>query len=672
MRDSIVIIAEKPKAAEKIAKALGLRAKSRLHSVPYWRGLMNGEKVLILTAAGHLFSLKPDGRGYPIFKYEWVPRYEVDRSAYHTKKFLATIEKLGKGAKEYINACDYDIEGSVIGYHIIRYLGGLDRAKRAKFSSLTSEELRKAFSNLRELDRLMVEAGLCRHELDWIWGINISRALMDIYRALSGERRILSAGRVQSPTLMEVIKRQIERDTFVPEVTVDIVVHVSAGSEKYKLENKFSPPQTIQEARDIAKRLRNEKQLTVTSVHKEVRKTFPPPPFNLPDLQVEASRVSGMSPSETLRLAESLYLDSLISYPRTNSQKLPKDLNHKDIVLKLSRLKPYAEYCKKLIRREELISRDGRKEDPAHPAIYPTGYLPHKRLSRRQWLIYDLIVRRYLASLSNPLVTERTEYLLKGAGMSFALRGQVILDSGWLGIYRYVKVIEKQLPKLMVGSKIPLESVRIIKKYSRPPPKYTRTSLLKWMESVNIGTEATRAEIIEVLVKRGYLSAGKGLDATDLGWRVAAVLKKFFSEVITVDLTRDFERKLNDVSLGKVSREEVVNEAKSFLEPRLNEVKRMLRDTNSIGKNGRSTSFLGGSGTKCDVCGRNASITRGSLHLCEMHGLAYDRIMDGYNYWSNRLGTDFRTYLKELITLKNTGKYVKDLADYLLRRNNEI
>ncbi len=663
-----MIIAEKPKAAEKIAQALGLKHKSRLYSVPYWIGSVNGKRALLLSAAGHLFSLKPNGRGYPVFKYEWVPRYEVDRNASHTKKFLAVIEKLGKGAKEYVNACDYDIEGSVIGYQIIRYLNGLDRAKRAKFSSLTSEELRKAFSSVKELDKLMVEAGLCRHELDWIWGINISRALMDMYKTLSGERLILSAGRVQSPTLMEVINRQVERHTFVPEVTVDIAVYVSIDHAKYKLENKFSPPQTLSKARAIAKMLRDKKQLTVTKVYKETRKTVPPPPFNLPDLQVEASRVGGIPPSETLRIAESLYLDSLISYPRTNSQKLPKDLRHRDIVMKLSGLKPYAEYCKELLKKKELVPREGRKEDPAHPAIYPTGYLPRKKLSRRQWLVYDLIVRRYLASLSKPLLTERTEYLMEGAGLFFALRGQVILERGWLRIYRYVKANEKQLPRLSEGFEIPLESVRIIKKYSKPPPKYTRSSLLKWMESVNIGTEATRAEIIDVLLRRGYLRTGKGLEVTDLGWKVATVLKKFFNEVITVNLTRDFERKLNDVSLGKVSRKEVVDEAISFLEPRLNEIKRTLRGIKDLEKSERPNSLLGGSKTKCVVCGEDAFFIRGSLHLCEMHGLAYDRIIRGYNCWSNRLGIDFHTYLKELIKLKNTGKYAKELANYLLRK----
>ena len=668
----IVVIAEKPKAAARIAQALGLNTRLRLYSVPYWKGLFNGEEVILLSAAGHLFSLKPIGRGYPIFNYEWVPRYEIDRKASHTEKFLAVIEKLGKGAKEYINACDYDIEGSVIGYQIIKHLKGLERARRVKFSSLTLEELRKAFANVNKLDKFMVEAGLCRHELDWIWGINVSRALMNIYRTLTGGRLILSAGRVQSPTLMEVIRRQVERSTFVPEVIVDIAVHVSIGNVRYKLENRFQPPQTLSKAREIVNKLRSGGEITITKALKEIKKISPPPPFNLPDLQVEASRVIGISPSETLRIAESLYLDSLISYPRTNSQKLPRNLRHKDILLKLSRLKTYTAYCNELIRKERLSPREGGKKDPAHPAIYPTGYLPRRKLSRKQWLVYDLIVRRYLASLSKPVVVEKTVYFMESAGLVFALRGQVILDSGWLKIYKYFKISEKLLPNLSEGSRMRFDSARIIKKYSKPPPKYTRSSLLKWMESVNIGTEATRANIIDVLLKRRYLKSERGLEVTELGWKVANVLKKFFDEIITVELTRAFERKLNEVGLSREPREKVVDEVISFLEPRLNRVKNLLKEIKAEDKPSHLKSLFRAPQTKCDICGREAYVTRKSLHLCELHGVAYDKVLKGFDYWNARLGIDFRTYLKNIVKLKNTGKYAKEVADYLWRNNLKV
>ena len=197
----MLIIAEKPKAARKIAGALGLKGFGRVYGIPYWYGYYRGEYVVVSSTAGHLFTLVTDKRSYPVFEYRWVPRWEGERGASFLKKFYSALKSLARGAKAFVNACDYDIEGSVIGYLIIKELGDVRRAKRAKFSSLTPQELRKSFQSLMPLDWDMIESGLCRHELDWIWGINVSRALMHMFRRVMSYRKPLSAGRVQSPTL---------------------------------------------------------------------------------------------------------------------------------------------------------------------------------------------------------------------------------------------------------------------------------------------------------------------------------------------------------------------------------------------------------------------------------------------------------------------------------------
>ncbi|MFN3268598.1 MAG: DNA topoisomerase, partial [Zestosphaera sp.] len=204
MRDSgyVLVIAEKPKAADKIAVALNLSTRKVVDGVRVWKGFFNGRRFLVAPAVGHLFSLDTEERDFPVFTYRWVPRWLVEKKSRYARKYYEVLKKLARGASEYVNACDYDIEGSVIGYLIIKNFGDLSRSRRAKFSSLTREELVNAFKNLQPLDVRMVEAGLCRHEIDWIWGINVSRALMSYYKKVFGNFKVLSAGRVQTPTLI--------------------------------------------------------------------------------------------------------------------------------------------------------------------------------------------------------------------------------------------------------------------------------------------------------------------------------------------------------------------------------------------------------------------------------------------------------------------------------------
>ncbi|MCD6323610.1 MAG: DNA topoisomerase I [Desulfurococcales archaeon] len=668
--DVYLIIAEKPKAAAKIAYALRFKKAGGKSGVPFWIGRLNGAKAYIAPAAGHLYSLKPRSPGYPVFEYEWAPRYEVERGAAYTRKFLTLISKLSKSATAYINACDYDIEGSVIGYLIIRFLGDEKRAYRVKFSSLTPEDLSAAFKKVSPLDTGMIEAGLCRHELDWIWGINVSRALMEIFKAVTGKRYVLSAGRVQSPTLMEALKRQNERSTFVPEIYFTLDVWVEVNGKKFKLTNEFAPPLTREDSIRIAKYLRRAGEAQVVSVKEEPKSLRPPPPFNLPDLQTEASRVLGLSPSQTLRIAEGLYLNSLISYPRTNSQRLPPSLNNRKIVEGLSRINVYQGYCRKILSMAELRPASGKKVDPAHPAIYPTGYTPNRKLSRREWRLYDLIVRRYLAAFGPAAKMSYTTYELRVGDYRFSLKGGFIVNPGWTEVYRFINLRQKEVPRLREGERISIASVKVVRKYSVPPPKYTKVTLLKWMESVDIGTEATRADILEVLFKRGYLKQGSnGVEVTELGSEVASLLGRFFNEIVSVNLTRSFEEKLEMVKAGKMARKEVVKEAVEYLRPRLEEVKDLIKKYRS-----EEATYLhevlgrGIKGRKCAICGRLAEgSTDDGVPLCGLHLRAYRNVISRYSLWKERSGVGFCKYLRSIIKSSKTGKLAKEIASYLMR-----
>ncbi len=667
----VLVIAEKTRAASRIAQALGLRFGGKVYGVPFWEGRFNGRYYVVAPAAGHLFSLKTNDRSYPVFSYEWVPRWLTEKNAGYTKKYYMAIQALAKSAALFVNACDFDIEGSVIGYLIIKMLGDVRKASRVKFSSLTIEELREAFrSRLPGLDWDMIEAGLCRHELDWIWGINVSRALMDIYKLLEGKKLTLSAGRVQSPTLLEVLKRYVERETFVPSVFFNIALYIEINGKTYKLQQASPPLKRHEEAKNIASMLRETGFIEVADAEQFVKKLNPPPPFNLPDLQVEASRILGLSPSMTLKLAEDLYLDSLISYPRTNSQKLPPTLNNRKIIENLGKLLCYRSYASELISRGILRPVMGTKDDPAHPAIYPTGYLPTRELKGRKGQLYDLIVRRYLACFYNPALIRSVSYKFRFKSLTFVLNGQRVIRGEWLRVYPYTTVNEVNVPYLRKGDKVRIAKVRIIKAYSKPPSHYSKTALLKWMESVGIGTEATRADIIETLFRRGYLKkSGKAAVITELGILVAKILSRLFSELTSINLTREFEQALELVRLRKTSRLEVVNKAKEVLEPRLIMVKNivMSKDQDKLRKliEGDEVEL------KCLICGRTCAynLAIGSnTCFCEFHALAYERILKKYSEWREAIGMNFLDYLNELLRIKLSGKFVKEVARAIITR----
>ncbi len=659
-----LVIAEKPKAARKIAEALsyGRAVKKTLYNVPYWVLRYNGSYVVVASAVGHLYGLTTSEHGYPVFNYFWAPLYEIDDKASYTRKYLAVLKKLATRAKVFVNACDYDVEGSVIGYMVIKEIGDLRRAKRMKFSSLVDSELRAAFHNLQPLDWPMIEAGLCRHELDWLWGINISRALMDAVKHVTGRKVILSAGRVQTPTLVEVAKREVSRRLHVPlpRFSVKVVARTLSGDTIQLTLNE--EPRTITEAREIAKKVRSAGFLVVTNVEKRVQTEPPPPPFNLGDLQAEAYRVYKLSPMTTQKIAEDLYLDALISYPRTNSQKLPPNLNNRAILESLSRQKEYRELVTDLLRETGgiLKPRQGTKDDPAHPAIHPTGKPPARNISRKHKAIYDLIVRRYLACFAKPAQIAKFGLTAKLGRYSFSASGSAVLRKGWMKYYPFTSKGET-LPKLpRPGEKLLVVSVKVATTYTKPPEAFTKASIVKWMEGVGIGTEATRARIVETLFDRGYLkSVGGKVRVTDLGLAVAELIETYFPDLSSVKLTRTFEEYMEMIRAGRMRRDEVIAEAKKVILMLISEFEKKKRDVGIA--LARSIGIIP-SEPKCAVCTRLAEMEG----LCKYHYEALQRAISYYREWKERMGVSFGEYLQKISKLKTTGEWVREVAEAIL------
>ncbi len=569
-----LIITEKPDAASRIAVALdaaGKPQKAVEKGVPYYVA-HRGEKIVVVPALGHLYTVlgETERRGqFPVFKVKWVPRYEAERGASRIRVWLQAIAKLAKDADTLIDACDYDIEGSIIGYCILKYAcGGRENAaKRMKYSTLMEEELQKSYANLLpHLDFALIEAGLARHEVDWLYGINLSRALTSAAKNTSGQYATLSTGRVQGPTLKFLALREKSIGSFVPTPYWSVKARVKIGKAVFEAEHEKKVFETLQEAEVAVNACKGGKG----KVEKGEMKRFlqaPPLPFDLGALQSEAYRFFGYTPMRTSSVAQRLYLDALISYPRTSSQKLPPQIGYEGILRNLAKMREYTKLAGELLAKPELKPTEGKKQDPAHPAIYPTGKLPEKPLVAAEKNIWNLVVRRFMAVFGEPAVRQVVEDTINVNGEKFLLAGRQTLEEGWLSFYQpFVRLGDAPLPAMEKGQEINVEKVALEDKFTKPPPRYNPSSLLRKMEKADIGTKATRAGILQTLYDRRYIREDP-IEVTGLGFEVTDILRKYCPSVVSVEFTRKLEEKMDDAQQGKLTREQIFAEAVEILKP---------------------------------------------------------------------------------------------------------
>src|SRR4030042_1018127 len=529
-----VVITEKPDAARRIALALDVEEKpQRLteNRMPYYVARREKE-IIVVPALGHLYTVAPEKKErsqYPTFNYRWVPRHLAEKNAHQIRAWLEAISKLAQNAGEFIDACDYDIEGSIIGYSILKHAcGGKEReAKRMKYSTLTKEELEKSYNTLlQHLDFALIEAGLARHEVDWLYGINLSRALTTAAKNYSGKYATLSTGRVQGPALKFIADRERRIKSFVPTPYWQIRVHVEVDGQTFEAQYEKEKMEIQKEAQEVQNACTG-KNGQVDEVEAKQFQQLPPIPFDLGLLQSEAYRLFGYMPKRTAIIPQRLYLDALISSPRTSSQKLPPTINYKAILKNLSTIPEYRKLAQDLLAQPTLKPIQGGKEDPAHPAIYPTGKLPPRELERYEKNVLDLVVRRFMSALAESATKQRIKLTIKMGDKNFFLNGMRVLKMGWVHNYApYVRDQETILPSLTEGQAVTVRSFKVDEKFTNPLPKHNPSSLLKKMETANIGTKATRADIIQTLYDRRYIQDER-INVTDLGYEILEVLEKY-------------------------------------------------------------------------------------------------------------------------------------------------
>ena len=604
-----LIISEKANAAKKIAQFLaeGPVKEGKHRSVPYHTFTWKGEESVSVGLKGHVLN--------PEFPEEYSNWQKVEPSELIDAEILKSVSEKGvanavkslaKKADRVVIATDFDREGELIGVEALSLTFEanprlIDHVERSRYSALTKGEVTRAFDNLVDVSRELADAGEARQDIDLIWGATLTRWVSRATKRYGSA--FLSVGRVQSPTLVLIAERERERRAFVPEPYWELVGTLRNGGDPFSVHHAHGRFKDEAEAREAHQNLTD--TATVTEVKQKSATRPPPTPFNTTGFLTAAASL-GIGPSRAARIAEDLYTDGYISYPRTDNTVYPRSLDLREVLGQLKRVEGVGQYAEKLLASDKLSPTRGKRETTDHPPIYPTGYASRKALRDDQWKIYQLVVRRFLATLSGPAKTLRTTLRFDSGGEPLTTSGTVVTEEGWLGVYFYGRRADEELPALNEGDEVDVLEAEVLSKETQPPGRYGQGRLIKLMEDFGLGTKATRPNIIQNLYDRGYVHDDP-LIPTEKGIALARALKAFASEIASHEMTSELETSMDAISEGKTSKENVVDESRDVLRrvyENLTEAEKEFADIVWDGIRGDET--LG----KCPESGHNLIIRR--------------------------------------------------------------
>ncbi len=355
---------------------------------------------------------------------------------------------------------------------------------------------------------------------------------------------------------------------------------------------------------------------TVSSIEKRKRTVAPPAPFNTTSLMAAAS-AEGLSPARTMRIAESLYMDGYISYPRVDNTVYPSSLDLAETVRAISGNPAYAPYCKELLAKGKLTATRGKKETTDHPPIYPTAKATPDDLAPADYKLYNLVARRFLATLSEAAVVEGTKVTLDVNGELFVAKGDVLVKPGFRAIYPYGLKKDEQLPALSEGARIAFNGAVCSKKQTEPPARYSQGKLIQEMEKLGLGTKSTRHAIIERLYTVKYIQ-NDPIEPSQLGMAVCDALDKFAPHITHPEMTAELEEEMDNIAEGRTTKDAVVSTSRNLLAeqlasllPHSDEVKDALADAVA------ADAYVG----PCPKCGKDLQLrasqkTRGMFIGC--------------------------------------------------------
>ncbi|MDR3137097.1 MAG: DNA topoisomerase I [Coriobacteriales bacterium] len=489
------------------------------------------------------------------------------------KGIIRSIKNLAAKADGVCIATDFDREGELIGADALAMALQANpnlSVSRARYSAFTRAEITSAFDNQVSMDFDLASAGESRQWIDLIWGAVLTRYLT--IAKFAGFGNVRPSGRVQTPTLALVVAREKLRLAFVPEDFWVIKAQVTndANNPQANFEATHAQGRFTDEARakQVMAAVHDAQSGTVTALEKKRRKQAAPAPFSTTSLMTAAS-AEGLSPARTMRLAESLYMAGFISYPRVDNTVYPDSLDLRAVTSMLAEVPTYAAYAHKLLGQERLSATRGKTFDTDHPPVYPTAAVTSDQLRADEWKLYNLVARRFLATLSEAAVIEQTKIGLDINGEPFETKGDVLVEPGFRGIYPYGLKRDEQLPQLTLGQTVVVRETTLTKKQTEPPPRYSQGRLIQEMEKLGLGTKSTRHSIIERLIDVRYIQDDP-LEPTALGIAVIDALGAYAPHVTTPQMTAALEDEMSNIASGRDSRDTVVAHSRCLLEQEMN------------------------------------------------------------------------------------------------------
>ena len=424
-----LIITEKANAARRISTILsdGKSSTRKLGGASVISFTANGSNYDVVSLRGHILELD-----YPKEYNDWSANpptelvYAPQVKNVKVKSILNNIKELALGAGEIIIATDYDREGELIGMETVEAAGvDMSKVRRAKFSALTKAEVENAFGNLELPDKRLSNAAEARQIIDLSWGAVLTRQIS----LASGQvgKNFLSVGRVQSPTLKLLVDKNEEVESFVPVPFWN--VNAKFGLLAFQGDHVKNPFWEKEEAMAVESKIADIKKGKVTSFEVTEKEEYRPPPFDTTQMQVEANKI-GIPPTTAMKLAEELYISGYISYPRTENTEYPKSVNLRTVLEKLKE-SDFKTEVEEILKQEKILPSRGKRRTTDHPPIYPTAAASSSRMKGDKWKLYELIVRRFLATVAPVAKAEITECVIDVGGEEFKCEGYKQLYKGW-------------------------------------------------------------------------------------------------------------------------------------------------------------------------------------------------------------------------------------------------
>ena len=619
----ILVIAEKPSVARDIAKVLNCAQKGE--------GVIYGEKYMVSWAVGHLVTLcEPEDYDKSLKRWSMdtlpiMPEKMKLKAIRGSKKQLDILKKLmnDKETDSIICATDSGREGELIFRYIYDYNKCRKPFKRLWISSMTDAAIKEGFDNLKDGSDydLLYASAKCRSEADWLVGINATRAFTVKYDAL------LSIGRVQTPTLAMIVKRQAEIDNFVPEKYYEVTADYGDFKGTWTDSKNSTVIKQLSDAREIASKV-DGKDGVVKEVKKTAKQTLPPQLYDLTELQRDCNKMYGFSAQKTLDIAQSLYEKrKMITYPRTDSRYLSDDMipKIKVIMRRLVNAEIFAGYAQNVIDMEKLpINKrivDNKKVTDHHAIIPADNSFRKDSLTPEEKKVFGLVALRFIAVFEDPYKYTSTKITVVCEDEKFITKGTTVTDEGWKRLYRevYKNSREKEniLPDVKENDTVHIEKASVEEKETKPPIQYNEATLLTAMENAGkntddeelkeklkeygLGTPATRAAIIERLIQVGYIHRkGKNLVPDEKGRQLISIVPDEMKSPVT---TGKWEKGLGSISKGDMQTEKFMASINRYVAYLVQYARGASPDIKIEDKRKKKSSSKAKTFGKCPLCG---------------------------------------------------------------------